>query len=785
MTVRIETSMPSGAEAERRRLRALLNQGAAAIAVLRGPDYIFELVNARYERLVGRAAADLIGKPLPEALPEIAGPELVNLLARVYRTGETVTGPERLVRLRSEQDGVTNSYFKFVFQRSQDPGGEADEIFVHALDVTEEVEARRRIEESEKRLAGIFNQASVGIAQADMEGRFMLANQCYCELVGRSLEELSRIRTIDVTHPDDRQRTQELYDRAMQFDQAFEIEKRYLRPNGESVWVHQALTAIRDEEGKPVYSLTVVNDITARKQAEEALLESEQQLRTLADSIPQLAWMAAPDGFVFWYNRRWYEYTGTSFEHMQGWRWQSVHDPEVLPRVLERWRESLREGIPFEMEYPLRRSDGAFRRFLTRVIPVHDSHGKVTGWFGTNTDIEDQKQAEEAIRQQQKLESTGVLAGGVAHDFNNLLTGVLGNASLMLETLPHSDPNAMYLREIIQAAERAAHLTRQMLAYAGKGSFVRERLDLSTHVREIGTLIHAAIPRQVAVEMALAPDLPAIEADPGQLQQIIMNLVINAAEAIGEDRNGRVQVATRCEDISPAIDIQFIPERPAPGVYVVLDVADNGIGMDEDVRAKIFDPFFSTKFAGRGLGLSAVLGIVRSGRGAVTVESTPGSGSRIRVYFPAVARAAPRAAPRAERSNEAGLTEPRGGVLVVDDEGLVREIAKSTLEHHGYSVLLANDGREAVEIFRKNARRINLVLLDLTMPLMGGEETLRALRRIQPGVSVILSSGYDEKDAMRKFNNSRLSGFLQKPYTAARLLSAVASAFRKSELPAA
>jgi CheY-like chemotaxis protein len=320
-----------------------------------------------------------------------------------------------------------------------------------------------------------------------------------------------------------------------------------------------------------------------------------------------------------------------------------------------------------------------------------------------------------------------------------------------------------------------------MLAYAGKGLFVRERLDLSTHVREIATLIHAAIPKQVAVEMALTPDLPAIEADPGQLQQIIMNLVINAAEAIGEDRNGKVRVTTRREDLSPATEGQFIPERPEPGVYAVLDVEDDGIGMDENVRAKIFDPFFSTKFAGRGLGLSAVLGIVRRSRGAVTVESAPGKGSRIRVYFPAVARAMA----RAEQPNEVGLPEPRSLVLVVDDEAIVRDIAKHTLEHHGYSVLLANDGREAVEIYRENAGRINLVVLDLAMPVMGGEETLHALRRIQPGVSVILSSGYDEKEATRRFNGNSLSGFLQKPYTAARLASMVARALKKSELPAA
>jgi len=404
----------------------------------------------------------------------------------------------------------------------------------------------------------------------------------------------------------------------------------------------------------------------------------------------------------------------------------------------------------------------------------------VTTWFGTSTDIEDQKRAEEAIRQKQKLESIGVLAGGVAHDFNNLLTGVLGNASLMLERLPPSDPTRVFLREISQAAERAAHLTRQMLAYAGKGSFAVERLDLSTHVREISALIHAAIPRQVPIEMALTPDLPAIEADAGQVQQIVMNLVINAAEAIGEGRSGRVRVSTRCENISPGSKARFMPERPEPGLYVVLEVEDNGVGMTEDTRAKIFDPFFTTKFAGRGLGLSAVLGIVRSSRGAITVESVPGQGSRINVYFPAIARKE-----YAVRTGDVLTPEHQGLLLVVDDEEMVRDIAKHGLEHYGYSVLLAATGRNAIETFEKNANRVDVVLLDLMMPEISGEETLEALRRIRPDVRVILSSGYDETEATRRFRDGRISGFIQKPYSVARLASMVASVLRKSELPAA
>ena len=641
------------AEAERRRWRALLHQAPVAIAVLRGPDYVFELVNPEYLRATGRDAADLIGKPIREALPEIEGQGFIELLDRVYRTGEVAVGSESLVRLRLGEEGLTDRYFNFVYQRSHNAAGELDGIFVHAVDVTEQVEARRQTEESEKRLSAIFNQASVGIAQTDLTGRVVLANQRYCQLVGRSAEELADCRTVELTHPDDRERTQELYDRAVRLDEAFQIEKRYLRPNGEIVWVHKSLTAVRDEEGKPKYFLNVVQDITARKQAEEA------------------------------------------------------------------------------------------------------------------------------IRQKQKLESTGVLAGGVAHDFNNLLTGVLGNASLVLDTLRPSDPNAARLQEIVQAAERAAHLTRQMLAYAGKGSFVLERMDLSAHVREIGTLVNAAIPKQVTVEMRLSTDLPAIEADPGQVQQIIMNLVINAAEAIGEDRSGNVRVVTRRETLSPATKAQFLPDCPQPGAYVVLEVEDDGAGMTEDVRAQIFDPFFSTKFTGRGLGLSAVLGIARSSGGAVTVESVPGQGSTFRVYFPALAPAAGQAA----RADEVRLSECRGVVLVVDDEAVVRHVAQEALKRGGYSVWLAASGREAIEIFQENAARIDLVVLDLAMPVMGGEETLRALRRMQPGVRVIVSSGYDQKEATRRFSGFRISGFLQKPYSAARLTFLVGSVLKRSELP--
>ena len=353
-----------------------------------------------------------------------------------------------------------------------------------------------------------------------------------------------------------------------------------------------------------------------------------------------------------------------------------------------------------------------------------------------------------------------MLAGGVAHDFNNLLTGILGNASLAEEVLPAGHPAHSAIREVIEASERAAHLTRQMLAYAGKGRFVVERLDLSAAVREIANLVRSSIPRNVMLRLELTPELPPIEADAGQIQQLVMNLVINGAEAIGEGSAGTVLVATGVRQAGPGV---------ADGNYVFLEVRDTGCGMDETTRARIFEPFFTTKFTGRGLGLSAVQGIVRGHNGELRVESAPGSGTTFQVFFPATAG---QYAGIALQNVEDGL-RGEGLVLVVDDEDVVRRTARPMLERYGYAVLTAENGRDALELFSRRADEIRLVLLDLTMPEMGGEEAFRALRLIRPGALVLLSSGYNEAEAVRRFTNEAVAGFIQKPYTAARLAEKV------------
>jgi nitrogen-specific signal transduction histidine kinase/CheY-like chemotaxis protein len=394
----------------------------------------------------------------------------------------------------------------------------------------------------------------------------------------------------------------------------------------------------------------------------------------------------------------------------------------------------------------------------------------VAGLLGLSIDITERRAAEreqEQLRAQllqaQKLESLGILAGGIAHDFNNILTAILGSASVALRTIPTENPARDGIENIVAAARRAANLTRQMLAYSGKGHFEVRPIDLSEHVSEIAQLLETTVPKKVRLRLELARDLPAVEVDIAQLQQIVMNLVINAAEAIG-DEPGTVLVVTGVEDVGPSYASSsssiFSADGLAPGKYVFLEVEDTGHGMDDATKAKIFDPFFTTKFAGRGLGLAAVLGIVRAHQAAIEVRSIPRKGSIFRVFFHAS-----RQAPARVEENRDCSYHHRGLVLVIDDDEGARKALRRALELFGFSVEEAVDGAEGAALFADRAEHVVLVIVDMMMPKMGGEETFREIRRRSSTVPVILTSGYSQVEATRHFTAQDLAGFLEKPFT--------------------
>jgi len=414
--------------------------------------------------------------------------------------------------------------------------------------------------------------------------------------------------------------------------------------------------------------------------------------------------------------------------------------------------------------------------------PLRDRHGNIKGGLVVSRDITQQKRAqdekerlEEQMFRTQKLESLGVLAGGIAHDFNNLLMGVLGNADLALRTPSTPKPVRDRVTQVAIAARRLSDLTHQLLAYSGQGPFAQEQLDLSDLVREMGELLRPAISKRATVEYDFEDELPRITADPTQIRQVVMNLITNASDAIG-DQQGTIAIRTGEIELSTEdLRRMYLADDSQPGSYVYLDISDTGCGMDEQTLAKIFDPFFTTKFTGRGLGLAAVLGIVRRHNGGLQVQSTLGRGTRFRVLFPALESIQPPIA-----NDEKYLEEWSGAgkVLVVDDEQTVRDIASEMLRHLGFDPVTAATGKHALKLFRENSANLKAVILDLTMPDMDGEQILSSMRQHDGDTRFIVSSGYHESNAVDRIGRDVIRGYLQKPYGHEQLSRVLQTALR-------
>jgi PAS domain S-box-containing protein len=540
----------------------------------------------------------------------------------------------------------------------------------------------------------------------------------------------------------------------------------------------------------PTSFATVLSDIAVRKSQEEALETGRLAQRALLDNQPHLAWLKDVDGRFLAVNKVFADACGQpSPEALVG-----KTDLDVWPRELaEAYRADdtavMAAGRQKAVEEPIAGTDGT-RWFETYKSPVYAPDGSIVGTTGVARDVTERKLAEEnalraeeerrklelSVLQAQKLESLGVLAGGIAHDFNNLVTTILGNADLARSHLEATHPAGPHLDDIDCAGRRAADLCRQMLAYSGKGRFVIQPVSLNEVVTEMEQLLSVSTSKKALVTRNFAADLPSTMADGTQLRQVVMNLITNASEAIG-DQEGTITLRTGALicDRDYFSDVVGDPHQHLPGRYVYLEVADTGAGMDAETLARIFDPFFSTKFAGRGLGLAAVLGIVRGHKGALKVSSQVGQGTTFRILLPA-RDVVPE--PSATAVGAARDVRGHGLVLVADDEDRVRAVARNILERAGFSVIVASNGREALEIYRRHGREIRLVLLDMTMPQLDGGACFLALRELDPAAKIVLCSGYSEQEVLAHFVGKGLAGFLQKPYRAADLLGKIADILR-------
>jgi PAS domain S-box-containing protein len=447
----------------------------------------------------------------------------------------------------------------------------------------------------------------------------------------------------------------------------------------------------------------------------------------------------------------------------------SLVHPDDRPLAVELGRRAVEERRDIHQEVRLLARDGRVVWTHSWLYVARDPVASSPSMRGLIVDVSESKRAETErewnrarLLQNQKWESLGVFAGGIAHEFNNLLAAILGNASLALLGIPEGLPARLLVEDILRASQRGSELTRQLLAYGGRSRLDQVPIDLSAFAGESRPLLEAALGPNVALSMELAGDLPAVQADVALLQRALLNLVINAAEAIGEAA-GRIVVRTRRAALDDAAAARLTgAEHLRGGDYVVLEVEDTGCGMDRSIQERAFDPFFGTRGAGRGLGLPMVLGVVRAHGGGVELASAPGSGTRASLLLPPSAAAgASSSAPR--------KSAPGRVVLIIDDEPWVRSTTAKMLDHLGFRSMAAASGPEGIELFRAHAGEISLVLLDLTMPEMDGELVFQQLRGIEPGVPVVVSSGFSEADTARRMSQAGAAGFLEKPYTVQQL----------------
>jgi len=717
-------------------------------------DFRIVEVNERAAEFLECHRDDAVGRLATELLPSIRESGLLDQLIGVVETGQSF---EDEVRVQNEHGEVRWRHHQVV---KLDDG-----VAVMSRDITERKEVERSLIESEARYRQLVESASDGIYRIDTHGVFTYANPVVSRMLGFDPDEPGIVgRTyLDFVRPDFHKQGIHLYKRQVHDKQPVTYwEFPAITVDGRELWVGQNVH-IEQRHGHVTSLFAVARDITERKRAEIALRESEERHRFLAEHSMDMLSRQAPDGRILYASPVSSRLLGYSPDELVGTSLFEYAHPEDLEAMRAASARLMGPGGVETLAYRIRRRDGHYIWFETTSQAVRDPKtGLVAEILSVSRDITERRRLEEEVRQAQKMDAVGQLAGGVAHDFNNLLTSIRGFSDILARSVDMSDPRRKDIAEILKATERAAGLTRQLLAFSKRQVLRLEEVSVNGVVHDMVKIIARLLGDTITVETALDSDVWMVRTDPGQLEQVFLNLALNSRDAM--PRGGRFTIRTR--NVTIGAD-SVVPA----GRYVAIEVEDTGTGMSRETRSRVFEPFFTTKDPnGRpGLGLATVYGIVLQSGGHIGVESNPGQGARFTMHFPAATgdRSSRRSSQERLLRSSTGTT-----ILVAEDNEGVRALTVRLLADAGYRVFEGSDGIDALETLKSLPEPVDLLISDVMMPRMNGSELAQHFHLLQPGTPVLLMSGYMDEDTVRR-SFSEPDAVLAKPFTADALYARV------------
>jgi two-component system cell cycle sensor histidine kinase/response regulator CckA len=699
-------------------------------------------------------------------------PRLHRLIAERGRTGRA-RGEVRMVR----GDGA--SFEAEVSTATYQDGAGRERVIVIARDASERMTAEARVRASEARLRAIFDSAAIAITLTDLDGRIERANPAAERLYGYPRAELTTLRVPELDEGPEWEAERPLFAALARGErESYGMDRRFRRRDGTHAWGHLTASLIRDADGAPLLVARMVEDVTPRHRAEEALRASEAQFRALVENLPDVVTRNDPEGRFLYVSPAADPYLTFPSDELLGRRLQ---DSPLAGPAADAWDAAVRQvaatGTPVEHEMAYPAPDGQLRHFVWCIVPETDRDGAVRTVLCRGGDITARRRMEAELRQSQKMEAVGRLAGGVAHDFNNVLTVVRGTAELALAELRPGDPLRGDLEEILRAAARAGGLTAQLLAFSRRQVLQPQVLDLDARLRAMESMLPRLIGEDVALTLRLASAPARVRVDPGQFEQVVMNLVVNARDAMPD--GGQVTIETSVVEVPPGAGDG---DGPVPaGAYVEVAVTDTGTGIDAAALPRIFEPFFTTKPAGHGtgLGLATVYGIVKQSGGTVQVATRPGRGTTFAVRLPALAAPVAAAEPaHGDAPAAVPFAAAAATVLVVEDEDAVRVLCARILSGAGYRVLVARDATEALALARGVPRPLDVLLTDVILPGMSGPALAEEVRALHPGLRVLFMSGYTDDRLQRVALDPATVRLVEKPFSPARLLTATADVLR-------